>query len=89
MPDESPDDGAIRDVTQRLEVAYQDRCTSEQVSRAVSAAFEHFEGSRIRDFVPVLAERVARVALDGQTDATVDAAAAADPAPAVDPAAPA
>ncbi|WP_369405604.1 three-helix bundle dimerization domain-containing protein [Streptacidiphilus neutrinimicus] len=66
MPEESPDDGAIRDVTRRLEAAYQDRCSSEEVSTAVSAAFEHFKDSRIRDFVPVLAERVARAALDGR-----------------------
>jgi hypothetical protein len=77
MPDESPDDEAIRDVTQRLEAAYQNRCSREQVSAAVAAAFEHFEGSRIRDFVPVLAERVARVALDGQAHAPVNPASPA------------
>ncbi|WP_162484982.1 three-helix bundle dimerization domain-containing protein [Streptacidiphilus anmyonensis] len=68
-PDESPDDGAVRDVTVRLETAYRDRCSPEQVSAAVSAAFEKFKDSRIRDFVPVLAERSARVALDGQARA--------------------
>jgi hypothetical protein len=77
VADESPD-GAIRDVAQRLEDAYRDRCTPEQVSTAVSAAFEHFKDSRIRDFVPVLAERVARGALDDQIGTAAPDPTAAD-----------
>ncbi|MGC5006434.1 hypothetical protein OIE61_39580 [Streptomyces sp. NBC_01762] len=64
MSRESTEEADIRRVTERLRLAYQNRRTPEQVDAAVCAAVEHFKDSRIRDFVPVLAERRARSMLD-------------------------
>jgi hypothetical protein len=57
----------IRRVAERLRITYRGRRTPEQVDAAVSAAVEHLKDSKIRDFVPVLAERRARVVLDSVT----------------------
>ncbi|OIJ68061.1 hypothetical protein WN71_009685 [Streptomyces mangrovisoli] len=62
-------------MAERLTDVYRGRRSAAQVDAAVAAAVEHFAGSRIRDFVPVLAERRARSALD--------AAAAPGPGPEV------
>ncbi|WP_406005136.1 three-helix bundle dimerization domain-containing protein [Streptomyces sp. NBC_00637] len=60
MARESTEADAVRRVAERLRIAYQGRCGSGQVDAAVAAAAEHFDDSRVRDFVPVLVERRAR-----------------------------
>lgn len=45
----------------------------EEVAEAVKDAYEHFDGIRVRDFVPLLVERRANKALTG-TDVMVDPA---------------
>ncbi|WP_373465299.1 three-helix bundle dimerization domain-containing protein [Streptomyces sp. V1I6] len=57
----------IRRIAERLRITYRGRRTPEQVDAAVSAAVEHLKDSKIRDFVPVLAERHARDVLDSVT----------------------
>ncbi|MEY9964745.1 hypothetical protein ABIA33_002787 [Streptacidiphilus sp. MAP12-16] len=58
------EDEAVRHIADRLKAAYQDRHAPERVEAAVAAALDHFQDTRIRDFVPVLVERRARAALD-------------------------
>ena len=54
----------IGEVQERLIAAYADH-PSQKVVAAVEAAYRHFDGIRIRDFVPLLVERRANAALDG------------------------
>ena len=51
-------------MTDRLTDAYGQRRTPEQIDTAVTAALDHFSDTRLRAFVPVLAERRARATLD-------------------------
>ncbi|MFB6855652.1 three-helix bundle dimerization domain-containing protein [Streptomyces sp. NPDC056341] len=66
MARESTEAVALRQVAEGLSIADQGRCSSEQVDAAVSAV-EHFKDSRVRAFVPVLAEHRARSILDSAT----------------------
>jgi hypothetical protein len=63
----SPDDEtrAVSEVTQRL-VAIFPAVAPDVVQHAVHVTHERFEGSPIRDFVPVLVERIAKSNLKDQ-----------------------
>ena len=50
---------AVREVTQRLAVSFPN-VNVVDVEHAVHRSYEQFTGSPIRDFVPVLVERMAR-----------------------------
>jgi len=50
---------AVREVTARLATSFPELDTVE-VERAVHRSYEEFTGRPIRDFVPVLVERMAR-----------------------------
>ncbi|MEE4025797.1 hypothetical protein V1Y59_22125 [Gordonia sp. PKS22-38] len=54
----------IGEVQERLIEAYSDR-PSETVAAAVESAYRHFDGIRVRDFVPLLVERRANAELNG------------------------
>lgn len=54
-------------MTARLKGIYGQTRSSEQVDAAVTAALDHFSGTRLRAFVPVLAERRARATLEVPT----------------------
>ncbi|MXP23639.1 hypothetical protein GIY30_20070 [Gordonia sp. HNM0687] len=54
----------IGEVQERLIAAYADQPT-QTVADAVEAAYRHFDGIRVRDFVPLLVERRANAALSG------------------------
>ncbi|GGW79574.1 three-helix bundle dimerization domain-containing protein [Streptomyces galilaeus] len=64
MSSESNEEADIRQVAERIRIAYRNRRTPEQVDIAVCIAVEYFKDSKVRDFVPVLAERRARSLLD-------------------------
>ena len=52
----------VEQVVERLVVAYPD-LPRDDVAHAVYSAYERFSASRVREFVPLLVERRARVAL--------------------------
>ena len=58
------EDEAVHKVTERLKTTYRRQYQPDTVEATVTAAREHFHGSPIRDFIPVLVERRARAALD-------------------------
>ncbi|MAU80284.1 hypothetical protein VX037_23015 [Gordonia sp. Z-3] len=58
----------IGEVQERLIAAYSDR-PSQTVAAAVEAAYRHFDGIRVRDFVPLLVERRANASLNGNGSA--------------------
>ncbi len=60
----------ISEVQDRLIGLYSHRSPEEVVS-AVESAYEHFTGTHVRDFVPLLVERRANKALGG-TDVMAD-----------------
>lgn len=51
---------ALKDVTERLRRSFADAYTDDQVIQTVSAAHHRFDDRPIRDFVPILVERMAR-----------------------------
>jgi hypothetical protein len=51
---------ALAQVTDRLADDFADRYSIRQVDRAVSAVHHRFNDVPIRDFVPILVERIAR-----------------------------
>jgi hypothetical protein len=51
---------ALDQVTDRLSRSFADRFSPGQVDAAVSSIHHRFDGRPIRDFVPVLVERMAR-----------------------------
>ncbi len=55
---------AVAKVTERLSASFPD-VPADLVTQAVSASHNRFESSPIRDFVPVLVERMARSSLVG------------------------
>ena len=63
----------ISEVQDRLIGLYSHR-RPEDVAAAVEQAYEHFSGTEVRDFVPLLVERRANKALGG-TDVMADPAA--------------
>ena len=60
----------VTEVQHRLIGMYGDR-KPEEVADAVEAAYRHFDGTDVRDFVPLLVERRANKALGG-TDVMAD-----------------
>ncbi|MHA6763278.1 three-helix bundle dimerization domain-containing protein [Streptacidiphilus sp. PAMC 29251] len=58
------EDEAVHKVAERLKANYRGRYRPDTVESTVAAAREHFHGSPIRDFIPVLVERRARAELD-------------------------
>ncbi|MHA6758008.1 three-helix bundle dimerization domain-containing protein [Streptacidiphilus sp. PAMC 29251] len=58
------DNETFTQIAARLRGDYGQRRTPEQIDTAVTAALDHFSDSRLRAFVPVLAERRARAALE-------------------------
>lgn len=56
---------ALDQVTDRLTRRFADRYSPHQVSEAVTAIHRRFDGRPIRDFVPVLVERIAQDELAG------------------------
>lgn len=51
---------ALDEVTDRLARTFSDRFSPSQVGEMVSAVHHQFDGRPIREFVPVLVERIAR-----------------------------
>jgi hypothetical protein len=51
---------ALHQVTDRLSAAFADRVSPAQVDETVSAIHHRFDGRPIREFVPVLVERMAK-----------------------------
>lgn len=51
---------ALDQVTDRLSQSFADRYSSTQVDQTVSSIHRRFDGRPIREFVPVLVERIAR-----------------------------
>jgi hypothetical protein len=51
---------ALNQVTDRLSESFADRFSPAQVDAKVSTIHHRFDGSPIREFVPVLVERIAR-----------------------------
>jgi hypothetical protein len=51
---------ALDQVTDRLTQTFADRYSPDQVDEAITAAHHRFDGKPIREFVPVLVERIAR-----------------------------
>ncbi|WP_232840291.1 MULTISPECIES: three-helix bundle dimerization domain-containing protein [Nocardia] len=73
---------AIRRLTERLLETYRDTHPAEHVQTAIEEARARFAGHPVREFVPVLVERVARRELEPDSAQVVAAAAAIDvPAP--------
>ena len=57
---------AVREVVQRLSASYP-HVAADVVQHTVRTSYEQFADSRIRDFVPVLVERMARTSLGSKT----------------------
>lgn len=51
---------ALDQVSHRLSESFGDRFSPDQVDEKVSTIHHRFDGSPIREFVPVLVERIAR-----------------------------
>jgi hypothetical protein len=56
---------AVRELTDRLVTAYTDTYSAERVTVAVGVAHRRFDGHAVRDFIPILVERIVRRELDG------------------------
>ncbi|MER7244117.1 hypothetical protein [Kribbella sp. NPDC000426] len=74
------EDKAIENLTHRLNDTFADIRTPEDIETAVAAARRQFEGDRVRDYVPILVERMARQELTPQPE---PAAAGGPPTPTV------
>jgi hypothetical protein len=59
------EDKAIRVLIGRLVTTYADSYSPERVESAVNAARRRFDGHAVRDFVPILVERIVRRELNG------------------------
>ncbi|WP_433492763.1 three-helix bundle dimerization domain-containing protein [Nocardia grenadensis] len=73
---------AIHDLAGRLSAAYSEDRSPDEVNVAIRTAHERFAGSTVRDFVPILVERVVRREFESTEEA---GAAAAVTAPGVTP----
>lgn len=60
------EEAALRRVTERLAQQFPE-LDEEQISRAVHGRYDDYEGSRVREFIPVLVERGARDQLRATT----------------------
>jgi hypothetical protein len=56
----------LRQVTERLRRQFPE-LPAQQIDATVHGNYDAFEGSRIRDFIPVLVERATRQELSGST----------------------
>jgi hypothetical protein len=67
----SPEDEhrAVTEVVQRLAASFP-HVPADVVQYAVHTSYEQFAGSPIRDFVPVLVERMARTSLVSKSNGT-------------------
>ncbi|WP_019929845.1 three-helix bundle dimerization domain-containing protein [Nocardia sp. BMG111209] len=72
---------AIKELTGRLVQTYTETYSAERVESAVGAARRRFDGHVVRDFVPILVERIVRRELDGSPDDPDAETAAAQPVP--------
>ena len=61
------EDKALRQLTDRLVADYTDTHPEQDVRTAVGAARSRFDGHNVRDFIPILVERIARRSLEGQS----------------------
>ncbi|WP_432888581.1 three-helix bundle dimerization domain-containing protein [Kribbella sp. CA-245084] len=59
---------AIENLTRRLNDTFADIHTPEDIETAVAAARRQFDGDRVRDYVPILIERMARQELTPQPE---------------------
>ncbi|GAB2722985.1 three-helix bundle dimerization domain-containing protein [Nocardia thraciensis] len=73
---------ALRELTNRLVEIYTDSHPAERVETAVGAARNRFDGTAVRDFVPILVERLARRELEPPAAEPESTAAQAVSAPA-------
>ncbi|WP_433183373.1 three-helix bundle dimerization domain-containing protein [Actinoallomurus sp. CA-150999] len=77
------EDQAIRQATDRLTGLFADIRSAEQIETDVATARHRFNGSPIRDFVPILVERIVRENLETEArtaaDAGPEAATGTDP----------
>ena len=58
---------ALNHIADRLATHFPD-LPAETIVHAIQASFDHFAGSRIRDFIPVLVERSTRAELAGRLE---------------------
>ncbi|MGW1738002.1 three-helix bundle dimerization domain-containing protein [Nocardia sp. NPDC001965] len=68
---------AIRELAGRLAAAYSENRSADEVDIAIRSAHESFAGSSVRDFVPILVERMVR--RDLETPAATETATTAPP----------
>lgn len=59
------EDKALRELTDRLVSDYTDTHAEQDVHTAIGTARSRFDGHKVRDFIPILVERIARRMLDG------------------------
>jgi hypothetical protein len=59
------EDKALRELTDRLVADYTDTHAEQDVHTAIGTARSRFDGHKVRDFIPILVERIARRMLDG------------------------
>ena len=72
---------AIKDVAARLAEAFSPALPGDQVHETVQRIHRAFDGSKIRDFVPLLVENAARDELRRRAQAATDPAQAPAPSP--------
>lgn len=64
MTREIPDEDVVfTEIADRLRERYP-QASPDDIEQALDRARHHFDGAKVRDFVPVLVEREARAALD-------------------------
>ncbi|MGW1362912.1 three-helix bundle dimerization domain-containing protein [Streptomyces chartreusis] len=68
MADKAREEEAIRGVVERLNEAFNATHSQAEVEEAVAKAHAHFADRPVREFVPVLVERKARLILNESTD---------------------
>lgn len=68
MADKARENDAIRGVVERLTNAFSATHSPAEVESAVAKALASFTDRPVRDFVPVLVERKARMLLTGTSD---------------------
>lgn len=77
------EDKAIENLTRRLNDSFADIHTPEDIETAVAAARRQFAGDRVRDYVPILVERMVRQELTPQPEPAAAEAGATGGTPAV------
>ncbi|MGW7361910.1 three-helix bundle dimerization domain-containing protein [Streptomyces sp. NPDC054841] len=64
MADKAREEDAIRGVVERLKNAFSTTHSSDEVEAAVTEAHASFNGRPVREYVPILVERKARITLN-------------------------